>query len=121
MLEKMEYPYDDIKDWVIRKYRGQRENLTNENVQGFNDYITDEEMGAYSFKNEIHEFFNVLCICVALAELKLKDQYFFDKIAEMIPKYRNGYFDAYLSDDENRSDIDTDIAIVEEYTGGNNG
>ena len=115
MLVKMEYPYDDIKDWVIRKYRSQRENLNNNNIQSFNDYITDEEMDVESFKNEAHEFLNVLCICVSLAELKLNDQYFFDKIKEMISKYKDGYFDEYLSDDENRADIDTDIANVEQY------
>lgn len=115
MLKKMEYPYDDIKDWVIRKYRSQKENLNNDNIQGFNDYITDEEMSEYSFKNEIHEFLNVLCICVALAELKLKDRYFFDKIVEMIKKYKDGYYNEYLADDENKADIDTDIAKVEQY------
>jgi hypothetical protein len=115
MLVKMEYPYDDIKDWVISKYRNQRENLNNNNIQDFNDYITDEEMGAETFKNEVHEFLNVLCICVALVELKLKDQYFFDKVVDMIKKYKEGYYDAYLSTGENKTDIDTDTAIVEQY------
>lgn len=115
MLVKMEYPYDDIKDWVIRKYRGQKENLNNNNIKGFNDYITDEEMGADTFKNEAHEFLNILCICVALVELKLYDDYFFNKIVKLVKKYKEGYYDVYLSDDENKVDIDTDIATVEQY------
>ena len=115
MLVKMEYPYDDIKDWVLYKYRNQRENLTDKNIKSFNDYITDEEMEADWFKNEVHEFLGVLCICVALTELKLNDKYFFDKIKEMIVKYKDGYFDDYLSDDENKADIDTDVSKVENY------
>lgn len=115
MLVKMEYPYDDIKDWVISKYRYQKENLNNNNIQGFNDYITDEEMGADSFENEVHEFLNVLCICIALAELKLNDNFFFNKIVEMIKKYKAGYYDDYLHDDENKKDIDTDIVKIEQY------
>jgi hypothetical protein len=33
----------------------------------------------------------------------------------MIKKYKEGYYDAYLSTGENKTDIDTDTAIVEQY------
>ena len=107
--------YDDVRDTLIRKYTRQKENLTNENIESYNDYITDEVYGEGAFKNEVDEFLHVLPICVALAELKLKDQYFFDQIQEMITQYKDGYYDNYFADDENKADIDTDIAIVEQY------
>ncbi len=115
MIEKTDISYDDVKDWVMLKYRNQGQRLTNNNIQGFNDYITDEEMGEESFKNEVEAFLNVLSICSALAELKLKDQYFFDEIAEMIQQYRESYYDAYFSEEENKAEIEADIAIVEKY------
>ena len=115
MLEKTDIVYDDVRDTLIHKYTHQKENLTNENIESYNDYITDEVYGEGAFKNEVDAFLHVLPICVALAELKLKDQYFFDEIAEMIGKYKYGYYDDYLADDENKADIDTDISTVEEY------
>lgn len=107
--------YDDVRDTLIHKYTHQKENLTNENIENYNDYITDEVYGEGAFKNEVDAFLHVLPICVALTELKLKDQYFFDDIQEMIVKYKNGYYDNYFAENENKADIDTDIAIVEEY------
>ena len=115
MIEKTDITYDDVRDTVIRKYTHQKENLTNENIESYNDYITDEVYGEGAFKNEVNAFLHVLPICVALAELKLKDQYFFDDIQEMISKYKNGYYDNYFADNENKADIDTDIAKVEQY------
>jgi hypothetical protein len=115
MIEKTDITYDDVKDQIIDKYLDQRERLTNENIESYNDYITDEVYGEGAFRNEVDAFLHVLPICVALAELKLKDQYFFDEIMEMIQKYREGYYGAYFSDEENKADIDTDITIVEQY------
>lgn len=115
MIEKTDIAYDDVKDQIVYKYLHQRERLTNENIESYNDYITDEVYGEGAFRNEVDAFLHVLPICVALAELKLKDQYFFDEIMEMIQKYREGYYDAYFSDEENKADIDTDITIVEQY------
>lgn len=117
MIEKTDITYDDVKDQIIDKYLDQRERLNNGNIESFNDYITDDVYGEGSFKNEVDDFLHVLPICVALAELKLKDQDFFDDIAEMIQKYKDGYYDPYFSDEENKAEIDTDVAIVEEYIG----
>ncbi len=116
MIKKTDITYDDIRDTLIRNYTtDQKERLNNENIESYNDYITDEVYGEGAFKNEVDAFLHVLPICVALAELKLKDQYFFDEIQEMISQYKNGYFDPYFADDEKKADIDTDIATVERY------
>lgn len=115
MIKKTDITYDDVRDTLIHKYTAQKENLHNGNIESYNDYITDEVYGEGAFKNEVDAFLHVLPICVALAELKLKDQYFFDEIQEMNGKYKDGYFDEYLADDENKADIDTDIATVEQY------
>ena len=115
MIEKTDITYDDVRDALIRCYIDQKERLHNGNIESYNDYITDEVYGEGAFKNEVDAFLHVLPICVALAELKLRDEYFFDEIREMIAQYKDGYFDEYLADDENRTDIDTDIATVEEY------
>lgn len=115
MIEKTDIAYDDVKDQIVYKYLHQRDRLNNGNIESFNDYITDDVYGEGAFRNEVDAFLHVLPICVALAELKLKDQYFFDEIMEMIQKYREGYYDAYFSDEENKADIDTDITIVEQY------
>lgn len=116
MIEKTDITYDDIRDTLIRKYTtDQRERLNNENIESYNDYITDEVYGEGAFKNEVDAFLHILPICVALAGLKLIDQYFFDEIQEMIGKYKDGYYDNYFADDENKADIDTDITTVEEY------
>ena len=120
MIKKTDITYDDVRDTLIRKYTHQKENLTNENIESYNDYITDDVYGEGAFKNEVDEFLHVLPICVALAELKLKDQYFFDDIAVMIRKYRDGYYDAYFSDEENRIEIENDIVTVEKYLNSNN-
>ena len=117
MIEKTDITYDDVRDSNIRLYTSQKERLNNKNIESFNDYITDDVMGEGAFKNEVDDFLNTLSICVALAELKLKDQDFFDDIAEMIQKYKDGYYDPYFSDEENKAEIDTDVAIVEEYIG----
>ena len=116
MIKKTDITYDDVRDTLIRKYTTDQKNrLNNENIESYNDYITDEVYGEGAFKNEVDAFLHVLPICVALAELKLKDQYFFDEIQEMIGKYKNGYFDNYFDDNENKVIIDTDIAKVEQY------
>ena len=115
MIEKTDITYDDVRDALIWKYTHQKERLNNENIESYNDYITDEVYGEGAFKNEVDAFLHVLPICVALAELKLKDQYFFDEITEMIQQYKEGYYDAYFSDEENKTDLDKDIAIVEQY------
>lgn len=115
MIKKTDITYDDIKDTLIRKYTDQKQRLNNENIESYNDYITDEVYGEEAFKNEAEAFLLILSICVALTELKLKDQYFFDEIQEMITKYKNGYYNNYLADDENKVDIDTDISTVEQY------
>lgn len=115
MIKKTDITYDDIRDTLIRKYTSQKESLNNENIESYNDYITDEVYGEGAFNNEVDAFLHVLAICMALAELKLKDQYFFDEIQEMIGKYKDGYFNDYLADNENKADIDTDISKVEEY------
>lgn len=115
MIEKTDITYDDVRDTLIRKYTDQRDRLTNDNIESYNDYITDEVYGRGAFENEVDAFLHVLPICVSLAELKLKDQYFFDEITEMIQQYREGYYDAYFSDEENKADLDSDIEIVEEY------
>ena len=115
MIKKTDIAYDDVRDTLIHKYTHQKENLTNKNIESYNDYITDEVYGEGAFKNEVDAFLHILPICVALAELKLKDQYFFDEIEEMIQQYREGYYDAYFSDEENKVEIETDIAIVEKY------
>ena len=115
MIKKTDIAYNDSRDTIIRKYTHQKENLNNNNIESYNDYITDEVYGEGAFKNEVDEFTLVLPICVALAELRLKDQYFFNKITEMISKYKDGYYDNYFADGENKADIDTDIATVEEY------
>ena len=115
MIEKTDITYNDVRDTLIHKYTHQKDNLTNKNIESYNDYITDEVYGEGAFKNEVDAFLHVLPICIAMAELKLKDQYFFDEIAEMINQYKNGYYDAYFSDEENKVKIEADIAIVEEY------
>lgn len=115
MIAKTDIAYDDVKDQIIGKYLDQRDRLHNGNIESFNDYITDDVYGEGAFKNEVDAFLHVLPICVALAELKLKDQYFFDEITEMIQKYREGYYDAYFSDEENKAEIDADIEKVEGY------
>lgn len=115
MIKKTDITYDDIRDTLIRKYTSQKGNLSNNNIESYNDYITDEVYGEGAFKNEVDAFLHVLAICTALVELKLKDQYFFDDIQEMIGKYKDGYFNDYLADDENKVDIDTDISKVEQY------
>lgn len=115
MIKKTDITYDDIRDTLIRKYTSQKERLNNKNIESYNDYITDEVYGEGAFKNEVDSFLHVLAMCVALVELKLKDQYFFDEIQEMIGKYKNGYFNDYLADDENKADIDTDLSTVEQY------
>lgn len=115
MIQKTDITYDDVRDTLIRKYTSQKDNLNNGNIASYNDYITDEVYGEGAFKNEVDAFLHVLPICVALAELKLIDQYFFEEIAEMIAKYKEGYYDPYFDDGEDKHLIDTDAAIVEEY------
>ena len=115
MIKKTDITYDDIRDTLIHKYTSQKENLHNRNIESYNDYITDEVYGEGAFKNEVIAFLHILPICVALAELKLKDQYFFDDIREMIGKYKEGYYDNYFADDENKADIEADILTVEQY------
>lgn len=116
MIKKTKITYDDVRDTLIRKYTtDQKERLNNENIESYNDYITDEVYGEEAFKNEVDAFLHVLPICVALAELKLKDQYFFDEVKEMISSYKDGYYDDYLADGENKAVIDTDISKVEQY------
>lgn len=115
MIEKTDITYDDVRDTLIRKYTDQRENLHGGNIASYNDYITDEVYGEGAFKNEVDAFLHVLPICVALAELKLNDAIFFDDVTAMIQQYKEGYFDAYFADDENKAQIDADIEIVEQY------
>ena len=115
MIKKTDITYSDIRDTLIRKYTSQKENLNNKNIESYNDYITDEVYGEEAFKNEVEAFLHVLPICLALAELRLKDRYFFNNIKEMIEKYKSGYFNDYLADNENKTEIDTDIANVEQY------
>lgn len=116
MIKKTDITYDDVRDTLIRKYTtDQKERLNNGNIESYNDYITDEVYGEGAFKNEVDAFLHILPICVALAELKLIDQYFFEEIKEMIGKYKDGYYDEYLADGENKADIDTDISTVEQY------
>lgn len=115
MIQKTDITYDDVRDAVIHKYTRQKDNLNNGNIESYNDYITDEVYGEGAFENEVDAFFHVLPICVALAELKLIDGYFFEKIAEMIARYKDGYYDQYFDDGESKILIDTDVAKVEEY------
>lgn len=115
MIQKTDIVYDDVRDAVIYKYTSQRENLNNGNIESYNDYITDDVYGEGAFKNEVDAFLHVLPICVSLAELELKDQYFFDDITDMIAKYKDGYYDPYFDDGEDKTLIDADIATVEEY------
>ena len=115
MIEKTDITYDDVRDTMISKYTSQKENLHNGNIESFNDYITDDVYGEGAFKNEVDAFLHVLPICVALAELKLVDAYFFDEITEMIAQYKDGYFDPYFDDGEDKALIDTDISKVEEH------
>ena len=115
MIEKTNITYGDIRDTLIYKYTHQKENLHNGNIESYNDYITDEVYGEGAFKNEVDAFLHVLSICVALAELKLKDECFFNDIKEMIAKYKDGDYDNYFADAENKANIDTDIAKVEQY------
>lgn len=115
MLKKTDITYSDIRDTLIRKYTSQKEKLNNNNIESYNDYITDEVYGKGAFENEVEAFLHVLPICVALAELNLKDQCFFDNIKEMIGKYKDGYFNDYLADNENKVEIDTDVLNVERY------
>lgn len=115
MIEKLNYTYNDVKDDIITVYRSHKETLNQANIETSNDYMTDEFLGQKAFENELDEFFNVLAMCVSMVELRLYDKYFFDEIQEMIGKYKNGYFDDYLADDENKADIDTDITKVEQY------
>lgn len=115
MIEKLNHTYDDVKDGIITVYRSHKETLNQANIEANNDYMTDELLGQKAFENELDEFFNVLSICISMVELQLYDGYYFDEIQEMISKYKDGYFDEYLADDENKADIDTDIAKVEQY------
>ena len=115
MIEKTDITYDDVRNQLIRKYTDQKENLHNGNIESFNDYITDDVYGEGAFKNEVDAFLHVLPICVALAELQLIDQYFFGEITEMIAQYKEGYFDPFFDDGEDKALIDADIAMVEEY------
>lgn len=115
MIEKLNYTYNDVKDDIITVYRSHKETLNQANIEASNDYITDEFLGEKAFENELDEFFNVLSICMSMVELQLYDGYFFNEIQEMISRYKNGYFDEYLADNENQADIDTDISKVEQY------
>lgn len=115
MIKKLDYTYNDVKDDIITVYRSHKDTLNQTNIEASNDYMTDEFLGRKAFENELDEFFNVLSMCMAMVELALYDKYFFDTIGEMIGKYKEGYYNAYLSDAENRTDIDTDISKVEQY------
>ena len=115
MIEKTDIAYDDVRDTLIHKYTRQKENLNDKNIESYNDYITDEVYGEGAFKNEVDAFLHVLPICVALAELQLKDKVFFDDITKMIRLYKDGYFDNYMVEGENKSVIDADIKKVEQY------
>lgn len=115
MIKKTDITYEDVRDTIIRKYTDQKERLNNGNIESYNDYITDEVYGEGAFKNEVDAFLHILSICVALTALKLKDEYFFNEIQEMITKYKDGYFNNYLADNEKNTDIDTDISTVEQY------
>lgn len=115
MIKKTDITYDDIRDTLIRKYTSQKERLNNDNIESYNDYITDEVYGEEAFKNEVDSFLHVLAMCMALVELKLKDLYFFDEIQVMIGKYKDGYYDNYFDDNENKAEIDTDISLLEQY------
>lgn len=115
MIQKTDITYDDVRDTLIRKYTSQRENLNNGNIASYNDYITDEVYGEGAFSNEVDALFHVLAICVALAELKLTDQYFFDEITKIASKYKEGYYDAYFDVGEDKTIIDADIKNVEGF------
>lgn len=115
MIEKISYTYDDIREDILNLYRSHKDVLDSTNIEESNDYVTDEYMGRKAFENDLSAFFNIMYICVAMVELNLYDKYLFDYVAERIPKYKAGYFDPYLSDNENKVDLDKDIAIVEEY------
>lgn len=115
MIKKIDFTYEDTTDDILGKYLDQKERLNNANIESFNDYITDDVIGEDGFKNEIVEFFNILAICLAMVELKLYDKYFFDELQEMIAKYKDGYFNDYLADNENIAQLDTNVAKIEQY------
>ena len=115
MIKKIDFTYEDATDDILDDYLDQKERLSNDNIESFNDYITDDVIGEGGFKNEVVEFFNILAICLAMVELKLYDKYFFDEIAEMIGKYKDGYYNNYLADNENIAQLDTNVAKIEQY------
>ena len=115
MIKKINFTYEDATGDIIGNYLDQKERLSNANIESFNDYITDDVIGEGGFKNEVVEFFNILAICLAMVELKLYDKYFFDEIQEIISKYKDGYFNNYLADNENTTLLDTNVSKVEQY------
>ena len=115
MIKKTDVTYDDIRDDLIISYTSQKERLNSTNIESYNNYITDEVLCEGAFKNEVDAFLHVLAICISMGKLSLYDKYFFDDVSTMIAKYKDGYYDPYFDDGEDKMLIDADIATVEEY------
>lgn len=118
--ERLDYLYEDSRHDLINKYRRQNEESIRRkfklNIVNFNDYITDEIIGEEGFKHPLEAFYYILIICVAMADLKLMDEYFFEDINEYIIKYHNGEYDKYFFNiKEDKKEIDKDIETVLNY------
>lgn len=115
-MEKLDYLYEDIRHDLLLTYGRHKKELNNDNILSFNDYITDEVIGEGGFKHPLEAFYRELSICIAMSELKLMDEQFFEEIAEPIEKYHNGEYDKYFFNiKEDKKEIDKDIETVLAY------
>lgn len=119
-MEKLDCLYEDTKYNIISGYKKAKQHSIDYNytfnIVGYNDYITDEVIGKGGFEHPLDAFYNVLSICVAMAQLDLMDEYFFEDINEYIEKYHNGEYDEYFFDiKEDKKEIDKDIETVLNY------
>lgn len=114
--EQLDYLYEDSRNDTLNIYRDHKKQLSNSNILSFNDYITDDVICEGGFKHPLEAFYHELSICVAMVELKLMDEQFFEEIPEPIEKYHNGEYDKYFFDiKEDKKEIDKDIETVLNY------
>lgn len=113
-LYKLDWPYSEVRNDEYKVHISQRENITQENIASWNDYITDDILCEGAFENEIADLFHTLPMCLGMVEMRLYDESFFEITKGLIDNYKSGKYDPYIEDDD-RPLLDKDIETVENY------
>ena len=111
-MKKENGSYKEIREFIEANYTREKEKIDEIDINDFNDYMVDDVLGNKTFENEVDEFLYTLSMCLIMKKMNLEDKYFFDSLKELTIYYKDGNYDEYLLDKNEKELIDKDLTII---------